>query len=90
MESISDATVKFKLSVDGILGEYGAVVFNKKDPEVAFTGWGSETSKAIFKQLHHSLTVKISYVDKIDALDIVQATINQRVSKLSVDNHANS
>ena len=87
--TISDVTVKFKLSVDGILGEYGAAVVDKKDPKVTFTGWGSETSHAMFRPLHHSLTVNIGYVDKIDTSDLgltpeVQATINQRVAKLSV------
>ena len=86
-------TVNFQLLVDGILGEFGAAVIDKKDPKVTFTGWGSETSHAMFRPLHHSLTVNIGYVDKIDTSDLgltpeVQATINQHVAKLSVDNHA--
>ena len=75
--TIYDMTVKFKLSVDGILGEYGAVVVDKKDHKENLTRWGGETSHAMFRPLHHSLTVNIGYVDKIDALDLIQATINQ-------------
>ena len=46
----------------------------------------------MIRPMHHSLNVNIGCEDKIDTLDLgltpeVQATINQSVAKLSVDNH---
>ena len=58
-----------------------------------FVAWGSEASHAVFRPLLHSPTVEIGNEVKIDISDFeltpeVQATINQHVAKLSVDNYA--
>ena len=60
--------VKTKLTLDGILEEYRAVVFDKKDPKSTFVGWGGQTSHTMFTPLHNGLTVNKGYEDKIDIL----------------------
>ena len=60
---------------------------------MTFFTWGSETSHAMFRPLHHGPTVNIGDGDKINmnGLDIDQEVndfITQRLAELSDDNHA--
>ena len=91
--TISDMAFKAKLQVDDMLGEYGAIVADKKDPKDTFVGWGSETSNAMFRPLHYGPTVTIGYKDKIDMTDLdiaqeVKDAATQYLAKLSFDIHA--
>ena len=66
--TIPDTAVKAKLQVNDILGLQSVTRGIKK---LTFVGWGGETSHVMFRPLHHSLTVNIGFMDKIDTSDLV-------------------